>query len=511
MFKARKHTHTRPVHAATRALRINRIAAALTATALLSACGALGTGPNYQRPALAVPDSLAPMATTAPAGSTSSGASAPALALNWLVWWKSFQDPVLDALVDEALAQSQDLALASARIAEARATLDQNESNLYPTVDLSAGATRKRASENSASFSKGSNPVSEDRVLGLNASYEIDFWGKYARADEAARARLLAQGASRGTVLTTLTANVAQGYFALRALDAQVQLAEQTLATRVENLRLQTRRFEVGVVGELDLRQAESEVAGVQGTLQQALQGRSNAESALALLLGRKPVDIVRPVLARGAALGALYARQAIPADLPSDVLARRPDIAGAEQNLIAANADIGQARSAYFPKFSITATLGQQSSDMATLFDPASMFWNLAGNLTQPIFRAGAIGALVAATNARQQQALAQYTQTVQSAFRDVHDAQNNVQAGNAIAATTERRITALRNTLRLSELRYRSGYSSYLEVLSAQRDLMQAESALVDVQRSQLVAVVSLYRALGGGWDVGTLQAAR
>lgn len=481
----------------------SRLATALVVAGLMSACGALGTGTKYERPALAVPESLGPLTPGLPATQAST--------VDWLSWWKSFQDPVLDALLAEAHAQSQDLALASARIAEARATLDQNEANLYPTLDLNGSATRKRASENTPSFSKGSNPVSEDRLLGLSASYEFDFWGKYAKADEAARARLLAQTASRGTVLTTLSANVAQSYFALRALDAQVQLAEQTLATRVENLRLQKRRFEGGVVGELELRQAESEAASVQGTLQQAQQGRSNAESALALLLGRKPADIVRPTLARGAELGALHARQVLPADLPSDVLARRPDIVAAEQNLIAANADIGQARSAYFPKLSITASLGQQSSDMATLFDPASMFWNLAGNLTQPIFRAGAIGALVAATNARQQQALAQYTQTVQAAFRDVHDAQNNVQAGNALAATTDRRITALRNSLRLSELRYRAGYSNYLEVLTAQRDLTQAEFALVDVQRTQLVAVVNLYRALGGGWDAGTLQASR
>jgi multidrug efflux system outer membrane protein len=509
MVKARNTPLKARMRVGAQALRATRLAAALTAAALLSACGALGTGPDYKRPALTVPDSLTPASANAHANAPASEAS-PA-AVDWLVWWKGFQDPALNTLMDEALARNQDLALASARIAEALATLGQNEANLYPTLDLNAGATRKRSSENTSSFSQGSNPISEDRVLGLNASYEIDIWGKYARADDAARARLLAQTANRGTVITTLTANVAQSYFALRALDAQVQLAHQTLSTRFETLRLQQRRFEAGVVGELDVRLAESEMASVQSTLQQAMQGRSNAESALALLAGRQPVEIVRPELARGDSLGVLYARQAIPANLPSDVLARRPDIVAAEQNLIAANADIGQARSAYFPKVSITASLGQQSSDMATLLDPASMFWNLAANLTQPIFRAGAIGALVAATNARQQQALAQYTQTVQGAFREVHDAQNNVKAGNAIANTTGQRITALRNTLRLAELRYRAGYSGYLEVLSAQRDLTQAEFALVDVQRSQLAAVVSLYRALGGGWDAASVKTAR
>ena len=205
---------------------------------------------------------------------------------------------------------------------------------------------------------------------------------------------LLSQSASRGTVLTTLYANVAQSYFALRALDAQLTLAEQTLATRQENLRLQKRRFEGGVVGELDLRQAESEAASAQATVQLTQQNRANAESALAVLAGRKPTDIIHPVLARGADVGTLVARQAIPSDLPSDVLARRPDVVSAEQNLIAANADIGQARSAYFPKLSLTANLGQQSKDLSTLFDPASLFWSMVGNLTQPIFRAGAIDA---------------------------------------------------------------------------------------------------------------------
>lgn len=475
-----------------RTLRL--FAITVVAACALSACGIAPVGPNYQRPALDLPSAL-----------PSSGT---ATSVDWLAWWKGFNDPVLDSLLAEAAAHSQDLALASARIAEARATLDQNQSNFYPTVDLTASASRKRASENSANF-QGSNPFSNDRQLGLSASYEIDFWGKYARADEAARARLLSQAASRGTVLTTLYANVAQSYFALRALDAQLALAEQTMATRTENLRLQNRRFQGGVIGELDLRQAESEAASIEATLQQTRQSRSNAESALAVLLGRKPTDIVQPVLARGADLGALYAAQAIPADLPSDVLARRPDVVSAEQSLIAANADIGQARAAYFPKLSLTAGVGVQSKSLSDLFDPASLFWNLIGNLTQPIFRAGAIDAVVAAANARQQQAVAQYTQTVQNAFRDVHDALNNVAAGREITATTSKRIDALRSTLRLADLRYKNGYSSYLEVLNAQRDLAQAESGLIDTQRSQLNAVVSLYKALGGGWDASSIVA--
>ncbi len=475
-------------------------AISLVASCALLACGSIPPDKKYERPALDVPATLA-------SGTAATGSAVNAISTDWLAWWKAFQDPVLDALLAEAASNSQDLALATARIAEARATLDQNRSNFYPLVDLNASVNRRRSSENSGTFNSAAGAYSGDGQFGLSASYEFDFWGKYARADDAGRARLLSQAASRGTVLTTLYANVAQSYFALRALDAQQVLAEQTLATRQENLRLQKRRLEGGVVGELDVRQAESEAASVQATLQLTLQNRANAESALAMLLGRKPSDIFRPVLARGTAVGALVATVAIPADLPSDVLARRPDIISAEQNLIAANADIGQARAAFFPKLSLTAGLGLQSKDLSNLFDPASLFWNLLGNLTQPVFRAGAIGAVVAAANAREQQALAQYTQTVQNAFRDVHDALNNVAVGRDVTATTARRIDALRSTLRLADLRYKNGYSSYLEVLNAQRDLAQAEVGLIDIQRSQLNAVVSLYKALGGGWDASTL----
>ena len=467
----------------------------LLASCALSACGVAKLGPNYQRPTMDVPSEFPTPGDAAD--------------VDWLVWWKGFKDPVLDALLQEAASNNQDIALASARVAEARAVLDQNQSNFYPSVDLNASSTRRRTSQNASTFIPSVGPYSNDQQLGLSASYEIDFWGKYARADEAARARLLSQGATRGTVQISLYANVAQAYFGLRALDAQQTLAEKTLAARQEAQALQARRFAAGVIAEIDLRQADAEVLGLQATWQQIRQNRSNAESTLALLLGRKPADILTPVLARGANVGTLYAAQAIPARLPSDLLALRPDVVSAEQALIAANADIGQARAAYFPKLSLTAGLGQQSQDLSKLFDPASFFWSLVGNLTQPIFRAGAADAVVAAANARERQALAQYTQTVQSAFRDVHDALNNVAAGRSIASSTVQRVEALATALRLADLRYKNGYASYLEVLNAQRDLLQVQSGLIESQRSQLAAVVALYKALGGGWDARTLGA--
>lgn len=460
------------------------LALALVAT-LSAGCSSIPAAHPYERPTLTLP------------------AQGPVVIPQALqAWWTLFKDPVLDGLMAEATAQSQDLKLAAARVAEAQALLDQNQVNFLPSVDLSASASRRRTSENSGAFSAAAGAYSNDRQLGLTASYEVDFWGRYARADDAARARLLAQGASQDTLRQTLWANVAQAYFSLRALDAQAELAQQTLTTRESNLRLQGQRFKAGSIGELDLRQAEAEAAGVQANLLQLQLAQANTESALSLLLGRSPAAIAKPTVARGATVAALAGQAAVPSALPSDVLNQRPDLAVAEQALIAANADVAQARTAYFPRLSLTATLGQQSRELSDLLKPASLFWNLLGNLTQPVFRAGSIDALVAAANAREQQALAQYTQAVQAAFRDVHDALSNASASAEVARVSMQRIEALRAGARLVDLRYQSGYSGYLEVLNNQRDLAQAESQLVDARKGQLLAQVALFKALGGGW---------
>jgi outer membrane protein, multidrug efflux system len=261
----------------------------------------------------------------------------------------------------------------------------------------------------------------------------------------------------------------------------------------------------------LDLRQAQAEAISVESTVRTLRQNRRNAETALALLLGRKPAQISSPEIARGSDLLALYDAQlainASSAGLPSELLNRRPDLLSAEQSLIAAQADIAQARTAYFPRLTLTAGLGQQSKELGNLLSGSSIFWNVIGNLTQPVFRAGTIDATMAAATARQRQALAQYTLAVQSAFKDVAEALNNLEAGRELNTITSKRLEALRASLRLADIRYKGGYSNYLEVLSAQRDLALAESAQLDVQRAQLLAVVSFYKALGGGWDAASL----
>ncbi|MES2102682.1 MAG: efflux transporter outer membrane subunit [Pseudomonadota bacterium] len=462
----------------------------LAASLLLAGC--MSVGPDYKRPALDTPATLGTVAT-----------SKPVAAVDLLQWWKSFQDPVLSGLLDEAAANSQDMALAAGRIEEARAVAAGTNSNKYPSVDGYLNGSKARTSENSGKLPAGAPLINRDYQVGISASYEVDFWGKLRRADEAARSRLLSQEANRGTVLTTLYSNVAQSYFALRAYDAQVTLAETTLQTRQENLRLQQKRFHAGSIGELDLHQAESEAAATEVTLAQAVQGRAITESALAVLLGRAPSAVIKPVIARGTTLDGLYQQLVVPADLPSDLLNRRPDILAAEQSLAAANADIGQAKSQYFPTVKLTSGYGYESTSFRDLIDPASLLWNLGANLAQPLFRAGAIGAVVQGAEARKNQALAQYVQTVQGAFRDVHDALTNMSASEQIMDSTTRRVVALKDSLRLAQLRYDNGYSSSLEVLNAQRDLLQAESSLIDTKRAHLAAVVSLYKAVGGGWD--------
>jgi outer membrane protein, multidrug efflux system len=473
--------------------KLTTTALACVCVALLSACNLAPVAPTFQKPVVDLPllsdENVANV--------------------DWLSWWKGFKDPVLELLLAEAAQQSLDIAVVTARIDEARAVLNLNQANFYPSVDLNAGVARRGNSQNAATSRPGIPLNSTDLQYGFVASYEIDFWGKYARADDAARARMLNQMANRGTVLVTLYANVAQGYFNLRALDAQLAFAEKTVATRQENLKLQERRFSGGVVGDLDVQQARSEAASVEASVLALKQSKRNTESALALLLGRKPADIYAPVIARGAAIETLYEQQVIPASLPSDVLNRRPDVIAAEQTLRANNADLALARTAYYPRLSLSAGLGQQSKDLSNLFSPSSIFWNMIGNLAQPIFRAGAVDAAVAAATARQTQAVAQYTQVVQSAFKEAHDSFNNIDANRAIAATNKKRIDALKTTLRLSELRYKGGYSNYLEVLSAQRDLAQAEIALIDTQRAELNALVSLYKAVGGGWDTAAMTA--
>ncbi|BBH12306.1 efflux transporter outer membrane subunit [Chromobacterium haemolyticum] len=458
-----------------RALIPSLVALALTACAV---------GPDYSRPKLELPDSAQ--------------AQSPAIAMDW---WKQFNDPVLDQLIAEALEHNQDLAAAAARVDEAAAQAGIARAQLLPALNANAGYQRGRTS--TATTTPGAPLVSDVRNANLTASWELDLWGKLRRGNEAARADFAASRFARDSSKLAIAAQTAQTYFQLRAYDAQLDIAKRTLQSREESLKLQTKRFKGGLISELDQQQAEAEAASARAKVPQIASALAQTESALGVLLGYSPKQLVAGGIQRGQSLDALSAPPEVPAGLSSSLLERRPDIAASEQQLIAANARIGVARAAYFPSISLSGALGSQSLSLDTLFTGPTRTWSFVGNLAAPVFNFGQTGYAVDAANARQKQALAQYQKTVQSAFKDALDALSGYSAARDIQAAQTTQFQALNKSLRLANLRYDNGYASYLDVLDAQRNSFQAELGLVSAKLDQLNAVVGLYKALGGGWE--------
>ncbi|PTU69881.1 efflux transporter outer membrane subunit [Chromobacterium haemolyticum] len=458
-----------------RALIPSLVALALTACAV---------GPDYSRPKLELPDSAQ--------------AQSPAIAMDW---WKQFNDPVLDQLIAEALEHNQDLAVAAARVDEAAAQAGIARAQLLPALNANAGYQRGRTS--TATTTPGAPLVSDVRNANLTASWELDLWGKLRRGNEAARADFAASRFARDSSKLAIAAQTAQTYFQLRAYDAQLDIAKRTLQSREESLKLQTKRFKGGLISELDQQQAEAEAASARAKVPQIASALAQTESALGVLLGHSPKQLVAGGIQRGQSLDALSAPPEVPAGLSSSLLERRPDIAASEQQLIAANARIGVARAAYFPSISLSGALGSQSLSLDTLFTGPTRTWSFVGNLAAPVFNFGQTGYAVDAANARQKQALAQYQKTVQSAFKDALDALSGYGAARDIQAAQTTQFQALNKSLRLANLRYDNGYASYLDVLDAQRNSFQAELGLVSAKLDQLNAVVGLYKALGGGWE--------
>lgn len=418
-------------------------------------------------------------------------------------WWTLFDDAALDRLVDEALANNLDLKLAMTRVEQARANVLLARSALYPSVNLEVGVSRSRTTEvGSQPLQSGFDPVSSNYRVGIAASYELDLWGKYRTSTQAAQNQLLASQYARETVRTTIVAEVARIYFSLLAADAELVLLRDTLTSRSESVSLQRDRFEGGVVGQLDLRQAESEQAAVAADIARAERAIELFESALAALVGRSPREVFTPAVQREADGKRLLAVPSIAAGLPSGLLERRPDVRRVESELAAANLRIDVARADYFPSISLTALFGSESAALKNLFSGPALIWSLGGSLLQPLIGLKAIEANVDAQTARRNEALVTYVQTVQTAFRETHDALvANRTYREALAAQSVRR-ESLAQALELADLRYRSGYSGYLEVLDSQRQLLQADTLRIAAARDARIALVDLSRALGGGW---------
>lgn len=414
-------------------------------------------------------------------------------------WGEIFQSPELDALVREALTNNRDLRIAAERIEVARARYGIERSFLYPNVYADGSVARQRQ----PGFDPNENTTSTVGSAGVAVpSWEIDLWGRVRAATESARRQLLSAEETRNALRVSLIAEVTSLYLALLDLDAQLEVAARTVETRGESLRVVALRFEGGVIGASDLRQAESNLAAAELTVASIKRRRSQTENALSLVLGRNPGPIAR------GRLGELGDEPLLPAGLPSELLERRPDVRAAEQALIAAEADIQVARKEFFPRISLTGFLGFISPALEDLFKSDRYAWSGSGAISAPIFTAGRLRGNLEAARAQQRIAVEQYKQALQNAFREVEDALVAYERLREERAALKRIVDANRERLRLDEMRYRAGVSIYLEVLLAQQALFDAELQLSQTTRAVYESVVQLYAALGGGWNPETAE---
>ncbi len=464
----------------------------LTACALflLSSCA---VGPDYHRPAVTTPATYRTLAPVSAAESAS---------LSDLKWFDVFKDEKLQGLIRTALAQNYDLRDAVARVDAAQANLGVTRSNQLPNFSASGDIITNRFSRNGATQLPAAFVPSQNRTFGdaaLNLlSFEVDIWGRLRRATEAARANLLSADENRKAVITTLVSDVATAYFNLRELDAELEISKHTLATRQASLDLIKIRQGGGVATQLDLRQAEQLVYTASETIPVLEQQIAQTENQICLLMGQNPGPIER-----GRSLTDQEFPPEVPAGLPSALLERRPDIRAAEQNLIAANADIGVARAAYFPQISVTGFLGGQSSQLTSLFTQTNGVWNLTPIVRQPIFTAGRLKSNVRFAEAQQRSLLAEYEKSIQTAFTEVSNALIAHQKVRESRVPQELLLTAVEDRSRLAYVRYRGGVDTLLNALDADRDQFQAEVTLAQIKLSELLSVVQLYKALGGGWQ--------
>lgn len=408
-------------------------------------------------------------------------------------WWDVFEDPVLNALENEGLTYNQDLQAAIARVDEARADVGLATADQMPSV--SAGMQSGREGNNVGSGESQS-------TAGLSASFELDLWGKYRRLKQAARARLLASEAARDTVRLTLTADIANAYFALRMLDEQKDILERTLEAREENVRVYQARYKAGYCTEVDLRRVQAEKDSVQAQLHQLTLQREQQETALAVLLGKSPREIIAQNIPRGKTLNELNLVPDVPADLPSDLLERRPDVRSAEEQLIAANADIGAARAAYFPSISLTGTAGFASDALSSLFTGGSGVWSVAGDALAPIFEGGKIKAQNKKAEAVYREQLATYTKTVQTAFKEAFDALAANRIDRDVYDSYNAQTQAMQRSYELTKKQENAGLIGVTDLLNVEENLLSAEMNLSSARKNELSAVVNLCKALGGGW---------
>lgn len=462
--------------------------ALLTLAVLFSGCA---VGPNYHRPTVQAPPQYR--------GVDDPNQPAIPASLSDTKWFDLFKDEQLTVLVNGALARNYDLRIASARVLEARAQYGIQRADLFPTLGGDAQFNAARISSiGTVLVPRGTDLAESYTQVGFTLGWEIDVWGRIRRLNESARAQYLSTEDARRGVITTLFSDVTTAYFELREADMELEIARQTRDIAEHSLKLTTLRRDRGVATSLDVHQAEQFLYTATATIASAKRQVEQGENLLSFLIGDSPGPIVR-----GKSLNDFSTPPAVPAGLPSELLARRPDIRQAEEVLISANADIGAAEALYFPKITLTAFLGGQSRALSALFTGPARQWTITPDAAFPIFNAGRIRNQVRYSKAEKQEMIVSYEKAIQNAFREVSDSLVGYRRLSEQRAQQELLVKALRDTDRLSTLRYRGGLDSYLQVLDAERNLFQGELDLARLKRDELDSIVALYRALGGGWQ--------
>ena len=472
----------------TRAVRA-RIGAGIVAALLLSGCA---IGPNYKRPVVADPATFRGQATAEAA----SFADAP--------WWEAFQDPSLQALIQEALRRNYDVRIAAARVQEARANLRVARSDLYPSLDYGAGVSRSKITPGVAGAPGGPAPTANNfYYAAMTASWELDIWGRIRRSNEAATANLFASEEARRGVWLTLVSDLAQAYFELLALDVRLAIARDSTGAYQRTYDLFLDRFNLGVASRLETSRAQGALGDAQANIPQLESDIVAKENQISILLGTPPGPVTR-----GKAMYEQLVVPTVPAGLPSALLQRRPDLRQAEEQLVAANARIGVAKAEFFPKLSLTAVFGTASPEVSALTGGAATIWAVAGMLSGPIFNAGRTLGNYRASIAQWEQARLQYEQAVLVSLREVSDALTALGKLNEAEMAEDVAVKALEAAVGHATDRYRQGLANYFEVLEAQQQLYPAQNTLAQIRRNRLLAYVVLYKALGGGWNLTDAQ---
>jgi multidrug efflux system outer membrane protein len=452
----------------------------ILAVGVLAGCA---MGPDYRRPEVAVPDTYQYLPKEA------------ADTVN-TAWWQQFGDPVLDRLIVEALGNNRNVMQAAANVQQAAALLTETQSQFYPQAGYDAGGTRQQFSTDYLPNRPSTSRTQTTYNVIASASWEVDLWGRIRRQSESAQANLFATDEARRGVILSLVAQVANNYLTLRALDEQLEVAKKTLAAYAESLKIFELQFKYGVVSQMNVAQARSQYQTAAAEIPAIEQQIVNTENALSILLGRNPGHIER-----GKSVADMTVPQT-PAQLPSQLLERRPDIAQAEQQLVAANAQIGAAKALYFPTISLTGALGSVSGDLSNLFTGPTRVWSYGGSLLGPIFTGGAVTGQVRQAAGAQQAALFNYEKTVQGAFADVENALIAQQKSRERLQAQQGLVDALGDYARLARLQYSGGYVPYSTVLQAEQQLFPAQLTLAQDRAQVFGAVVSVYQSLGGGW---------